>query len=48
MISNDSCFNQDLIKLSEKIQQQRGGGVLDFEMVIKCKSVTTIIIILLK
>ena len=47
MISNDSCFNQDLIKLSEKIQQQRG-GVLDFEMVIKFKSVTTIIIILLK
>ncbi|XP_067052017.1 UPF0489 protein C5orf22 homolog [Acropora muricata] len=31
MISNDSCFNQDLIKLSEKIQQQCG-GVLDFEM----------------
>ena len=43
VISNDSCFNQDLIKLSEKIRQQRG-GVLDFEMVIKCKSVTTIII----
>mgnify|MGYP006964569655 CR=1 FL=1 len=48
VISNDSCFNQDLIKLSEKIRQQRG-GVLDFEMVIKCKYVTTIIIkILLK
>lgn len=30
VISNDSCFNQDLIKLSEKIRQR--GGVLDFEM----------------